>query len=266
MSNAVKALQAVRVAALAALLGMPAQAAVAQENAITMPLNDAALVQPRHVTVKATRYRGSDALEVRQTGPYRGFDTDTFAFVPGLDFHDGTIEVDVAGSSLPDAPPNARGFVGIAFRIDEQGGTFACEGLYIRPSNGRADDQLRRNRSTQYFSYPGYDFDRLRREAPGQYESYVDLEVGEWTHLRIEVVRRAGAALCRWRRAACADRERSQARRRRAWDGGTFRRHRGRRPLPQPVGPPALIHRRMRRGVPLSRAPRRRASAARAAR
>jgi hypothetical protein len=37
------------------------------------------------------------------------------------------------------------------------------------------------------FSYPGYDFDRLRREAPGQYESYVDLEVGEWTHLRIEV-------------------------------------------------------------------------------
>ena len=170
MSNAVKALQAVRVAALVALLGMPAQAAVAQENAITMPLNDAALVQPRNVTVKAARYRGSDALEVRQTGPYRGFDTDTFAFVPGLDFHDGTIEVDVAGSSLPDAPANARGFVGIAFRIDEQGGTFACEGLYIRPSNGRASDQVRRNRSTQYFSYPGYDFDRLRREAPGQYD------------------------------------------------------------------------------------------------
>ena len=68
MSNAVKALQTVRVAALAALLGIPVQAAVAQENAIAMPLNDAALVQPRHVTVKATRYRGSDALEVRQTG------------------------------------------------------------------------------------------------------------------------------------------------------------------------------------------------------
>jgi hypothetical protein len=175
MSNAVKALRAVRVAMLAALLGLPAQAAVAQETAIALPLNDAALVQPRHVTVKAARYRGSDALE------------DTFAFVPGLDFHDGTIEVDVAGAPLPDAPANARGFVGIAFRIDEQDGTFACEGLYIRPSNGRAGDQLRRNRSTQYFSYPGHDFDRLRREAPGQYESYVDLEVGEWTHLRIEV-------------------------------------------------------------------------------
>jgi hypothetical protein len=45
MSNAVKALQTVRVAALAALLGIPVQAAVAQENAIAMPLNDAALVR-----------------------------------------------------------------------------------------------------------------------------------------------------------------------------------------------------------------------------
>ena len=175
MGKAIMTLQIVRATALAALLGVPAPAAVAQERAITMPLNDAALVQPRHVTVQATRYRGSDALEIRQTGLYRGFDTDTFAFVPGLDFHDGTIEVDVAGSSLPDAPANARGFVGVAFRIDERGGTFACEGLYIRPSNGRANEQLRRNRSTQYFSYPGYDFDRLRREAPGQYLSLIHI-------------------------------------------------------------------------------------------
>ena len=43
-----------------------------------------------------------------------------------------------------------------------------------------APNQVRRNRSTQYFSYPGYDFDRLRREAPGRYESYVDLVPGEW--------------------------------------------------------------------------------------
>ena len=187
MGKAVKTLQGLRAAALLLVLVIVATPVAGEENLITLPLNDAAQVKPHNVTVKAVRYRDSDALEVRQTGPYRGFDTDTFAFVPGLDFHDGTIEVDVAGSSLADAPANARGFIGVAFRIDEQGGTFGCEGLYIRPSNGRASDQLRRNRSTQYFSYPGYDFDRLRREAPGQYESYVDLEVGEWTHLRIEV-------------------------------------------------------------------------------
>jgi hypothetical protein len=177
----------VRAAAWAMLLGMSTSPTLADGQAITLPLNDASLVRPRNVTVKAVRFGGSDALEVRQTGPYRGFDTDTFAFVPGLDFHDGKIEVDVAGSSLPDAPPNARGFIGVAFRIDAEGGSFACEGFYIRPSNGRAEDQVRRNRATQYFSYPGHDFDRLRREAPGQYESYTDLVVGEWTHLRIEV-------------------------------------------------------------------------------
>jgi hypothetical protein len=160
---------------------------LAEGQAITLPLNDASLVKARNVTVRAVRYGGSDALEVRLTGRYRGPDMDTFAFVPGLDFHDGTIEVDVAGSPLPDALPGARGFVGVAFRIDAEGESFFCEAFYIRPTNGRAEDQIRRNHSTQYFSYPGYDFERLRREAPGRYESYADLVPGEWTHLRIEV-------------------------------------------------------------------------------
>ena len=180
-------MRTIRAATLAVMLGVAAPLVLAEGNATTLSLSDASQVRPRNVTVEAVRYGGSEALEVRQTGPYRGFDTDTFAFVPGLDFHDGTIEVDVAGSLLPDAPRDARGFIGIAFRIDAESGGFASEGLYIRPTNGRAEDQVRRNRSTQYFSYSGYDFDRLRREAPGRYESYVDLVPGEWTHLRIEV-------------------------------------------------------------------------------
>jgi hypothetical protein len=177
----------VRAVAFAVFLGLSTVPAVADDHAITLPLNDAAVVRPHYVTVQAVRHHGSDALEVRLTGPYRGPDTDTFAFVPGVDFHDGTIEVDVAGAVLPDAPADARGFVGVAFRIDAEGGTFACEGLYIRPTNGRAEDQVRRNHATQYFSYPGYDFDRLRREAPAQYEAYTDLVPDEWTHLRIDV-------------------------------------------------------------------------------
>ena len=90
-------------------------------------------------------------------------------------------------SPAPDAPPNARGFIGVVFRIDAEGGTFGCDGFYIRPTNGRAEDQLRRNHSTQYFSYPGFDFDRRCREAPGQYETYADVEPDEWTHLRFDV-------------------------------------------------------------------------------
>jgi hypothetical protein len=169
---------------LLTLSGAPAGAG---EGAVTIPLDNADRVQAHNVSVRAVRYRDSAALEVRLTGAYRGPDTDTFAFVPGVDLRDGTIEADVAGSPLPSALPGARGFVGIAFRIDTTDENFACEGFYVRPTNGRAEDQVRRNHSTQYFSYPGYDFDRLRREAPGSYESYADLVPGEWTHLRIEV-------------------------------------------------------------------------------
>jgi hypothetical protein len=36
-------------------------------------------------------------------------------------------------------------------------------------------------------SEPDYPWQRLRTETPGVYESYVDLETGAWTHVRIEV-------------------------------------------------------------------------------
>ena len=130
---------------------------------------------------------GSPGLEVRRSVSGAAPDIDTFAFVPGLDFHNGTIEVEVAGSPLPDAPAGARGFVGVVFRVETTDGSFGCEGIYLRPTNGRADDQVRRNHSTQYFAYPGHDFSRLRREAPARYKSYVDLVPGEWTAMRIEV-------------------------------------------------------------------------------
>jgi hypothetical protein len=177
----------IAVLALAMAAGISALPAFANETAVALPLNDASVVTPHNVTVNEVHYAGSDAVELRQTGPITGFDPDTFAFVPGLDFHDGTIEVDVAGSLLPSALPAARGFVGVAFRIAADSGSYACEAFYIRPTNGRAEDQVRRNHATQYFSFPDHDFDRLRREAPGRYESYADVVPDEWIHLRIEV-------------------------------------------------------------------------------
>src|SRR5258706_8681238 len=106
-----------RAAALALSLVASISPARAEGDAVALRLDDASVVRPRNVTVAAVRYHDSDALEVRLTGPYRGPDLDTFAFVPGLDFHDGTIDVDVAGSTLPTALSGARGFIGVAFRI-----------------------------------------------------------------------------------------------------------------------------------------------------
>jgi len=95
------------------------------------------------------------------------------------------IEVDVAGLPAEGSDAGARGFVGISFRTSDDGSKYEC--FWIRPTNGRADNQLRRNHSTQYASYPEYPWNRLRQESPGVYESYADLEAGVWTKLKIVV-------------------------------------------------------------------------------
>jgi hypothetical protein len=92
--------------------------------------------------------------------------------------------VAVAGDTAANAPPLARGFVGIAFRVTEAA-HFEC--FYIRPRNGRSEDQLQRNHSTQYISIPGFPWNKLRSETPGKYESYVDLVPGQWTKIKIQV-------------------------------------------------------------------------------
>jgi hypothetical protein len=107
----------------------------------------------------------------------------SYAILKGSRFHNGTIEVELAGKPAANAGTGARGFIGIAFRL--QGNRY--EYIYLRPTNGRADDQVRRNHSTQYGAQPGFDFDRLRKESPEKYESYVDLEPGVWTKYRIVI-------------------------------------------------------------------------------
>lgn len=140
---------------------------------------------PHWVSPMIARHEGKDALRLVLTPDAITPDNATFARIKNLEFLNGTIELEVAGRPLSDAAPDARGFIGIAFRIQEDLAKFEC--FYIRPTNGRAEVQLRRNRACQYFSYPDWKFDRMRREVPGQYEAYVDLVTGAWTKLRIEV-------------------------------------------------------------------------------
>lgn len=130
-------------------------------------------------------YNGRSALRVVEAEEHRDSTPDKFVIVRGLEFGNGSIEVDVAGMPLAGAQAGARGFIGIVFRVSSNAEVYEC--FYIRPTNGRAEDQLRRNHSAQYVSYPDYPWQRLRESAPGMYESYVDLVPGEWTQLRIEI-------------------------------------------------------------------------------
>lgn len=107
------------------------------------------------------------------------------AVLEGVDFSNGVIEAEIAGAPRKGAPEGARGFVGIAFRLQPDMRTY--DAFYLRPTNGRADDQVRRNHSAQYISHPDWPWFRLRKETPETYESYVDLVPGAWTKIRIEV-------------------------------------------------------------------------------
>jgi len=91
----------------------------------------------------------------------------------------------LTGDTAPDAPANLRGFAGVAFRVVGGGAQYEC--IYLRPKNGRSEDQLQRNHAVQYISVPGFPWQKLREEHPGQYESYVDLAPGEWTQVKIRV-------------------------------------------------------------------------------
>jgi len=128
---------------------------------------------------------GKETIKVIQDSAVTKADEPTYVRIKGVEFRNGTIEVKVLSKLLPNAPASARGFIGIAFRVSDSNSKFEC--IYIRPTNGRANDQVRRNHSIQYFSYPDYKFDRLRKEAPEMYESYADMGLNEWIKLKIVV-------------------------------------------------------------------------------
>jgi hypothetical protein len=107
----------------------------------------------------------------------------SYTIVKDSSLRDGVIEVNLAGKPAAGAAAGARGFIGLAFRLQDN----KYEYIYLRPTNGRTDDQVRRNHSTQYSSHPEFDFARSRQESPEKYESYVDLQPGVWTKYRIEV-------------------------------------------------------------------------------
>lgn len=138
-----------------------------------------------NVSAESVEYRGKPALRlVEAAGVAPG--AETLAVIPGSRLRDGTIEVELAGAPREGtAEGGARGFVGVAFRLQKDPLRYEC--FYLRPTNGRAEDQVRRNHSTQYVSHPDHPWHRLRKESPGLYESYVDLVPGEWTRVRIVV-------------------------------------------------------------------------------
>jgi hypothetical protein len=156
--------------------------AFTQKNKDSVSLFNSSNLMSINVIMAEDNYLGEKSLKVIDNGVNTEM---RFVKIKNTDFRNGVITVDISGKPAENASEGARGFVGIAFRINNDNSNFEC--IYLRPTNGRADDQVRRNHSVQYFSYPDFPWFKLRKDFPEKYESYVDLVPGEWTKVKIEI-------------------------------------------------------------------------------
>ena len=103
------------------------------------------------------------------------------AYVPGVEFATGTIELDLRGKDV-----QQQSFLGVAFHgVDDT----TYDAIYFRPFNFRATDSTRHAHGVQYIAHPTYTWQKLRAEHPGVYEQAVNPapDPNGWFHARIVV-------------------------------------------------------------------------------
>ena len=131
----------VAVAMTAAVHQVPRAQAVAR-----FALETAAGLRLHNVTAEPATLQDRKGLRIRMAANLGNTD-EKLAIIEGSDFGNGVIEAEIAGAPQAGAPEGARGFVGIAFRVQSDLRTY--DAFYLRPTNGRAEDQVRRNHSAQ---------------------------------------------------------------------------------------------------------------------
>ena len=160
--------------------------AVASAQAKRFALESTEALRVHNVVAEPATHQGKKGVRVMVSPTVTDQVTiEPLARIEGVVFSNGVIEAEIAGTPAPGAGSGARGFVGIAFRLQDDQKTY--DAFYLRPTNGRAEDQERRNHATQYISHPEWTWSRMRQETPSKYESYVDLVPDAWTRIRIEV-------------------------------------------------------------------------------
>jgi hypothetical protein len=93
-----------------------------------------ASLEPVQVSMSIEKLSGKQVLKIIKDSTVKKVDEPTIVKLRGMDFKNGTIEVKVLSRLLKNAPEFARGFIGVAFRINDSNSHY--ESIYIRPTNG----------------------------------------------------------------------------------------------------------------------------------
>jgi hypothetical protein len=143
--------------ALTTLPGLNAAQEVIRADLSRIPAGDGWIVMNREARV--TQEAG------RTVVTFNSRPGDGAAWLEGVDFDNGTIEVILRGKNVPQ-----QSFVGVAFRgLDDE----TYDAVYFRPFNFLADNALSRSHHVQYISHPDNGWARLREEHPGEYENEI---------------------------------------------------------------------------------------------
>jgi hypothetical protein len=89
-------------------------------GASVLPLTATDGVDAINGRVEVVEHKGRRALRLVRLEQARR-DSSMLAILPVGDFHNGTIEIEVAGSPRAGTEDYARGFIGVAFRVKDHG-------------------------------------------------------------------------------------------------------------------------------------------------
>jgi len=118
-----------------------------------------------------------------QDGDKKGITFTGIIWIKGLEFNEGTIEVDLRGRN-----EFLKSFLGIVFNTAD---TVTYEDILFRPFNFRHEDPVRRTWSLAYTAEPDFPYDKLRKENTGQFESEIlpNPVPEDWIHARIVITK-----------------------------------------------------------------------------
>src|SRR5215471_1190591 len=159
----------------------------AREKAITPELSkigDGKRWSVIHADASAAVEMGQSVVRMKPWGDPQVGSNIGLALVDGVEFAEGTLEIDLKGNGKQEAS-----FLGVAFNVADAR-TF--EAIYFRPFRFMSDDVASRAHAVQYVAWPSYTWEKLRKEKPGVYESAVKPvpDPSGWFHARIEVTKR----------------------------------------------------------------------------
>jgi hypothetical protein len=116
---------------------------------LSLPVSVAGQKKPIEPDLAALAENRNLNISVLKDGARKGIRlTNGVAYLPGIEFSNGAIELDLRGKDV-----QQQSFLGVAFHgLDDK----TVDLIYFRPFNFRPDDAARRLRAVQYVSHPTY--------------------------------------------------------------------------------------------------------------